>query len=117
MFESNCEYNAANVLALVYNITRDLRNYRLFQDAGVHALSNVCHVDIERISKRKPGEVVGTSLMFVLFHMKNFSLMDCMCFSCGEQFLYEFMTCMKLYLMNCGSIYVVEFKCSIVVNM
>jgi len=24
----------------------------------VHALSNVCHVDVERISKRKPGEVV-----------------------------------------------------------
>lgn len=28
------------------------------KDAGVHALSNVCHVDVERISKRKPGEVV-----------------------------------------------------------
>ncbi|KAL7119641.1 hypothetical protein ACP275_02G074900 [Erythranthe tilingii] len=27
-------------------------------DAGVHALSNVCHVDIERTSKRKPGEVL-----------------------------------------------------------
>ncbi|KAG6652417.1 tRNA pseudouridine synthase A-like isoform X1 [Carya illinoinensis] len=27
-------------------------------DAGVHALSNVCHVDIQRISKRKPGEVL-----------------------------------------------------------
>lgn len=27
-------------------------------DAGVHALSNVCHVDIERISKRRPGEVL-----------------------------------------------------------
>lgn len=27
-------------------------------DAGVHALSNVCHVDVERISKRKPGEVL-----------------------------------------------------------
>ncbi|KAK9286672.1 hypothetical protein L1049_015073 [Liquidambar formosana] len=27
-------------------------------DAGVHALSNVCHVDLERISKRKPGEVL-----------------------------------------------------------
>uniref|UniRef100_A0A804N6I0 tRNA pseudouridine synthase n=1 Tax=Zea mays TaxID=4577 RepID=A0A804N6I0_MAIZE len=26
-------------------------------DAGVHALSNVCHVDVERISKRKPGEL------------------------------------------------------------
>uniref|UniRef100_A0A0E0MKI8 tRNA pseudouridine synthase n=1 Tax=Oryza punctata TaxID=4537 RepID=A0A0E0MKI8_ORYPU len=26
-------------------------------DTGVHALSNVCHVDVERISKRKPGEV------------------------------------------------------------
>ncbi|XP_030539225.1 tRNA pseudouridine synthase A isoform X1 [Rhodamnia argentea] len=28
-------------------------------DAGVHALSNVCHVDVERISKRKPGEVLA----------------------------------------------------------
>ncbi|KAH1222045.1 tRNA pseudouridine synthase A [Glycine max] len=27
-------------------------------DAGVHALSNVCHVDIQRISKRRPGEVL-----------------------------------------------------------
>ncbi|KAK4339885.1 hypothetical protein RND71_041347 [Anisodus tanguticus] len=27
-------------------------------DAGVHALSNACHVDVERISKRKPGEVL-----------------------------------------------------------
>ncbi|XP_022151840.1 uncharacterized protein LOC111019726 [Momordica charantia] len=27
-------------------------------DAGVHALSNVCHFDVERISKRKPGEVL-----------------------------------------------------------
>ncbi|KAM1775406.1 hypothetical protein COP1_044627 [Malus domestica] len=27
-------------------------------DAGVHALSNVCHVDVNRISKRKPGEVL-----------------------------------------------------------
>lgn len=27
-------------------------------DAGVHALSNVCHVDVERVSKRKPGEVL-----------------------------------------------------------
>ncbi|MFS7970168.1 putative tRNA pseudouridine(38-40) synthase [Helianthus anomalus] len=30
------------------------------QDAGVHALSNVCHVDVERISKRKPREVCRT---------------------------------------------------------
>lgn len=27
-------------------------------DAGVHALSNVFHVDVERISKRKPGELL-----------------------------------------------------------
>ncbi|KAL9246111.1 hypothetical protein vseg_019688 [Gypsophila vaccaria] len=27
-------------------------------DAGVHAWSNVCHVDVQRISKRKPGEVL-----------------------------------------------------------
>lgn len=32
--------------------------YILVQDTGVHALSNVCHVDVERISKRKPGEMV-----------------------------------------------------------
>uniref|UniRef100_A0A0D3HSA5 tRNA pseudouridine synthase n=2 Tax=Oryza TaxID=4527 RepID=A0A0D3HSA5_9ORYZ len=29
----------------------------VLEDTGVHALSNVCHVDVERISKRKPGEV------------------------------------------------------------
>uniref|UniRef100_A0A7N0TVZ3 tRNA pseudouridine synthase n=1 Tax=Kalanchoe fedtschenkoi TaxID=63787 RepID=A0A7N0TVZ3_KALFE len=27
-------------------------------DSGVHALSNVCHVDVERVSKRRPGEVL-----------------------------------------------------------
>ncbi|CAM6096870.1 unnamed protein product [Calypogeia fissa] len=27
-------------------------------DTGVHALANVCHVDVERVSKRKPGEVL-----------------------------------------------------------
>ncbi|XP_047321875.1 tRNA pseudouridine synthase A [Impatiens glandulifera] len=27
-------------------------------DAGVHALSNVCHIDVERVSKRRPGEVL-----------------------------------------------------------
>ncbi|CAM8935189.1 unnamed protein product [Rhodiola kirilowii] len=31
-------------------------------DSGVHALSNVFHVDIERVSKRRPGEVVFLSL-------------------------------------------------------
>ncbi|KAL0387229.1 UNVERIFIED_CONTAM: tRNA pseudouridine synthase A [Sesamum radiatum] len=30
----------------------------VLEDAGVHALSNVCHVDIERISKRRPGAVL-----------------------------------------------------------
>ncbi|XP_058188590.1 uncharacterized protein LOC131306398 isoform X2 [Rhododendron vialii] len=30
----------------------------VLEDAGVHALSNVCHVDVERISKRRPGEVL-----------------------------------------------------------
>ncbi|XP_058090176.1 uncharacterized protein LOC131236768 isoform X2 [Magnolia sinica] len=30
----------------------------VLEDAGVHALSNVCHVDVERISKRKPGAVL-----------------------------------------------------------
>jgi hypothetical protein len=33
-------------------------------DSGVHALSNVCHVDVERISKRKPGEVVCMHILF-----------------------------------------------------
>lgn len=27
-------------------------------DAGVHALRNVCHVDVERVSKRRPGEIL-----------------------------------------------------------
>ncbi|CAI0375173.1 unnamed protein product, partial [Linum tenue] len=31
----------------------------VLEDAGVHALANVCHVDVERISKRKPGEVLS----------------------------------------------------------
>lgn len=35
-----------------------MSTFLLLQDAGVHALSNVCHVDVQRISKRKPGEVV-----------------------------------------------------------
>ncbi|XP_059653582.1 uncharacterized protein LOC132300496 isoform X2 [Cornus florida] len=34
-------------------------------DAGVHALSNVCHVDVERISKRKPGEVNEGDIMVI----------------------------------------------------
>jgi tRNA U38,U39,U40 pseudouridine synthase TruA len=28
------------------------------QDTGVHATANVCHVDVVRYSKRKPGDVV-----------------------------------------------------------
>ncbi|ONI36264.1 hypothetical protein PRUPE_1G579000 [Prunus persica] len=35
-------------------------------DAGVHALSNVCHVDVERISKRKPGEVKNEGDVMVI---------------------------------------------------
>ncbi|KAH9330474.1 hypothetical protein KI387_002582, partial [Taxus chinensis] len=35
-------------------------------DAGVHALANVCHVDVERISKRKPGEVKNAGDMSVV---------------------------------------------------
>lgn len=42
-------------LEIYFNMLNDLY---FVQDAGVHALSNVCHVDVERISKRKPGEVV-----------------------------------------------------------
>jgi tRNA pseudouridine38-40 synthase len=28
------------------------------QDTGVHATANVCHVDVVRYSKRKPGDVM-----------------------------------------------------------
>ncbi|CAK9165408.1 unnamed protein product [Ilex paraguariensis] len=40
--------------------------FELALDAGVHALSNVCHVDVERISKRKIGEVSCSSLPVLL---------------------------------------------------
>jgi hypothetical protein len=49
-------------LEIYYNVYNVLCFF--FQDAGVHALSNVCHVDVERISKRKPGEVVCTQNSF-----------------------------------------------------
>lgn len=32
----------------------------------MHALSNVCHVDVERISKKKPGEMVSHALFMFL---------------------------------------------------
>ena len=40
----------------------------------MHALSNVCHVDVERVSKRKPGEVVylyfaPTAIYFVAYNV------------------------------------------------
>ncbi|KAL0454473.1 UNVERIFIED_CONTAM: hypothetical protein Slati_0786500 [Sesamum latifolium] len=44
---------------------------------GVHELSNVCHVDIERISKRRPGEVKNegdimvTDVLFQLIHARK----------------------------------------------
>ncbi|KAI4375832.1 hypothetical protein MLD38_013653 [Melastoma candidum] len=40
-------------------------------DAGVHALSNVCHVDVERTSKRKPGEVLYPHEPFVVKRAVN----------------------------------------------
>ncbi|KAI4367397.1 hypothetical protein MLD38_023139 [Melastoma candidum] len=40
-------------------------------DAGVHALSNVCHVDVERTSKRKPGEVLNPHEPFVVKRAVN----------------------------------------------
>lgn len=43
--------------------------FLLWQDAGVHALSNVFHVDVERISKRKPGELVSSELSKILLHL------------------------------------------------
>ncbi|KAL8136310.1 hypothetical protein V2J09_002311, partial [Rumex salicifolius] len=40
------------------SMTSGFRALKVSNDAGVHGLSNVCHVDIERISKRKPGEAL-----------------------------------------------------------
>ncbi|CAH9079558.1 unnamed protein product [Cuscuta europaea] len=52
-------------------------------DAGVHALSNVCHVDVERISKRKPDKVQSLhailDAIFTMGYPKTVSL----CFSIG----------------------------------
>ncbi|KAL2342263.1 hypothetical protein Fmac_010203 [Flemingia macrophylla] len=56
-------------------------------DAGVHALSNVCHVDIQRISKRKPGEVlpphepavVGKAVNHFLQHDSDVMVIDVRC--------------------------------------
>ncbi|XP_022642816.1 uncharacterized protein LOC106775249 isoform X2 [Vigna radiata var. radiata] len=53
-------------------------------DAGVHALSNVCHVDIQRTSKRKPGEVlpphepavVGRAVNHFLQHDSDLTIID-----------------------------------------
>jgi hypothetical protein len=47
------------------------------QDAGVHALSNVCHVDVERISKRKPGEVVTPSTTSLHVLLVNYVYNKC----------------------------------------
>ncbi|KAG6535506.1 hypothetical protein ZIOFF_000506 [Zingiber officinale] len=46
-------------------------------DAGVHALSNVCHVDVERISKRKPGEVLPPHEPSVVRRAMNHFLQKC----------------------------------------
>ncbi|KAF3497319.1 hypothetical protein DY000_02057989 [Brassica cretica] len=51
-------------------------------DAGVHALSNVCHIDVERISKRKPGEVLpphepGVVQRAVNHFLQNLSYLHC----------------------------------------
>uniref|UniRef100_K7LVD1 tRNA pseudouridine synthase n=1 Tax=Glycine max TaxID=3847 RepID=K7LVD1_SOYBN len=56
-------------------------------DAGVHALSNVCHVDIQRISKRRPGElpphepaVVGRAVNhFLQKHDSDLMVIDVRC--------------------------------------
>ncbi|ESW20554.1 hypothetical protein PHAVU_006G218900 [Phaseolus vulgaris] len=56
-------------------------------DAGVHALSNVCHVDIQRTSKRKPGEVlpphepavVGRAVNHFLQHDSDLTVIDVRC--------------------------------------
>lgn len=39
-------------------LTHSVRVPSNLQDTGVHALANTCHVDVERRSKRRPGEVV-----------------------------------------------------------
>jgi len=49
-------------LEIYFNVS--IMSFAFVQDAGVHALSNVCHIDVERISKRKPGEVVCTQNPF-----------------------------------------------------
>ncbi|XP_074568354.1 uncharacterized protein LOC141824908 [Curcuma longa] len=46
-------------------------------DAGVHALSNVCHVDVERVSKRKPGEVLPPHEPCVVRRAMNHFLQKC----------------------------------------
>ncbi|XP_057430043.1 uncharacterized protein LOC130723108 isoform X2 [Lotus japonicus] len=56
-------------------------------DAGVHALSNVCHVDIQRISKRRPGElltphepsVVRKAVNHFLQHDNDLMVIDVRC--------------------------------------
>ncbi|KAL6517773.1 hypothetical protein OROMI_033474 [Orobanche minor] len=45
-------------------------------DAGVHAISNVCHVDIERTTKRKPGEVLPPHEPSVVKRAVNHFLQD-----------------------------------------
>lgn len=49
------------------------------QDAGVHALSNVCHVDIQRISKRRPGEVVRYLLNLIIYAHAVMLILSCNC--------------------------------------
>ncbi|KAL0918939.1 hypothetical protein M5K25_010989 [Dendrobium thyrsiflorum] len=40
-------------------------------DTGVHALSNVFHVDVERISKRRPNEAVVLFVEYKYSHAKS----------------------------------------------
>lgn len=52
MIKSLTFFNLAKVLTCSFCVPLNL------QDTGVHALANTCHVDVERRSKRRPGEVV-----------------------------------------------------------
>lgn len=57
----------------------------LIQDTGVHALCNVCHVDVERISKRKPGELVHSEtpcFLVVLFSISALTYVTVVSYLC-----------------------------------
>eukprot|EP00250_Pteridium_aquilinum_P010792 c19628_g1_i3 orf=66-1112(+) len=53
------EYIGSRYLGFQKQKGQDCRTVQgALEDTGVHALRNVCHVDVERVSKRKPGEIL-----------------------------------------------------------